>query len=176
MNWKKIKSKIVLQTPWMKVVQDDVILPNGNKGKYTYVRRTEGVGLIVRVDGKVFLVNQYRYPTGKSMLQFPFEGLEEGENEEDGALRCAAEELGIAITNLKQIGSAYVDAGLNTQKITYFSADYAGNKEATTFDETEDLEIKKLGITELSNMIKSGEIEDFHTIVGIHYLLDSIQQ
>ena len=172
MSWKKLKSKIVLQTPWIKVVQDDVIMPNGKEGKYTFISRTEGIGLIVRNDDDIFMVKQYRYPASKTMLQFPFEGLEEGENEEDGATRCAVEELGIAITNTKVIGSAYVDAGLNTQRITFFSADYDGSKIATTFDETEDIEIVKVKISKLSNMIKTGEIEDFHTIVGIHYLLN----
>ncbi len=172
MNWKKLKSETVLQTPWIKVIQDDVTMPNGKEGKYTFISRTEGIGIIVNIDDEIFMVKQYRYPTGKTMVQFPFEGLEEGENEEEGAVRCAVEELGIAVTNLKVIGSAFVDAGLNTQRITYFSADYDGKKTATTFDETEDIEIVKVKISELSNMIKTGEIEDFHTIVGIHYLLN----
>lgn len=172
MRWKKLNSKVILQTPWIQVVRDAVIMPNGKKGSYTYISRTEGVGLIVKKKDKIFMVKQYRYPTKKVMLQFPFEGLEEDESEAAGASRCAAEELGIAITNLKVIGSAYVDAGLNTQRITYFSADYAGEIEASTFDETEDLQIIKFEVSELPKMIKTGEIEDFHTIVGINYFLN----
>lgn len=42
--WKKIKSKVIHKNPWYQLREDDVLRPDGKKGKYYYVDDRGGFG------------------------------------------------------------------------------------------------------------------------------------
>ena len=67
--WKKISSKIIYQTPWIKVREDKVIQPDGKQSQYTFLDTPESCMIIVwdkESDG-LFLINEFRYPIGKAI-------------------------------------------------------------------------------------------------------------
>jgi ADP-ribose pyrophosphatase len=105
MNWKKIGESKVLDHPRMHLVEDDVVLPNGEKTKYLReVDRPDYVTVIVRHAGKIAMIYDYSYPNDQMLLQFP-EGLpEEDETFEEGAARELEEETGLHTRRVKEIG------------------------------------------------------------------------
>lgn len=64
-KWKKLDSKIVHKNPWYQVREDEVIMPDGNEGKYYLVDNLNSVAVIAEdKDRKIYLVGQTRYPVG----------------------------------------------------------------------------------------------------------------
>src|SRR5208283_655228 len=78
-HWKKLTSKIVHKNPWWNYHLDSFQIPNGVKGEYHYVH-TEGSSLIIPVidNGKIILVNQYRYLRDRESIEFPCGGVKPG--------------------------------------------------------------------------------------------------
>jgi ADP-ribose pyrophosphatase len=172
MSWKKLKTQTISKTKWLEICEDDVITPSGSEGKYTYVNRKHGVSIAL-LDGEfVHMVSQYRYPIKKTILQFVLESMEGDEKPKIAAKRGIEEELGVKVEKIEKIGEAYVDAGLNVQKIYFFVAEKVQEKIKTKLESTEiDLKVHKVKIKDLNKLIDEEKIQDFHTVAGVYYLL-----
>ena len=94
-HWKKLTSKIVHTNPWWNYHLDSFEIPNGVKGEYHYVH-TEGSSLIIPVtdDGKIILVNQFRYLRDRESVEFPCGGVKPGHTYEEMARIELEEETG----------------------------------------------------------------------------------
>jgi ADP-ribose pyrophosphatase len=75
---------------FLDVRRDRIALPNGQEAAREYIVHP-GAAVIVPIldDGRLVLERQYRYPMGRSMIEFPAGKLEPGEP----SLRCAMREL-----------------------------------------------------------------------------------
>lgn len=127
-----------------------------------------GSGVIVPVfeDGTVALVRQYRHAAGKSLLEIPAGSLDDGESPATGARRELEEEIGVTAENFEQIAAFYVSPGFLTEKMYVFLA--TGLKETSqSLDDDEIVEIERISFERAFEMIRSGEIEDAKTIVGL---------
>ncbi|MFA6467332.1 MAG: NUDIX hydrolase [Bacteroidota bacterium] len=93
--WKQLSSKIVLKNPWWIYKKDVFQIPNGITGEYNYVH-TNGASMIVPVtaEGKIILVNQYRYLCDKESIELPCGGVKEGKTYEETAVMELEEETG----------------------------------------------------------------------------------
>ena len=87
--WKKLSSEIVHKNPWFYVRQDKVITPDGSQGEYNVVV-SPPASFIVALDDEsnVYLIGQFRYPTGLYSLEIPGGGT--GDND---PLKTAKREL-----------------------------------------------------------------------------------
>ena len=69
-NWETIKSKIVFECKYMKVLEEDFLLPNREKHKYYILKRSRYyVVVIAKEDNCFYLIEQYRYTTKSKLLQ-----------------------------------------------------------------------------------------------------------
>ena len=73
-NWQRLGTRIVYQNPFITVHEDSVITPDGRSSVYGWVETPPGVH-IVAIDehGKVLLVQQLRYTTGRPSWECPQE-------------------------------------------------------------------------------------------------------
>lgn len=105
----------VLETPWISVFYDDIVHPNGDPGKYVWIRSTSGNGAVMTVpvtpSGKFLLIKVFRYPSNRYLWEFPAGLIEDGESPEDAAGRELREETGIAPESLELLGSQVPIAG-----------------------------------------------------------------
>jgi len=169
-TWKQLSSKSIYKNKWTNIVEDDVLQPDKNQSIYAYVKRIDGVGIFVLENEYVHLVNQYRYPVKKTLLQIPLETNNPEESNRDAAIRCAKEELGFVVRNVKYIGESFVDAGLNTQKIFFYVAEKVSETKRALEGSEKDLVTMKISVKELDKLVENHTIEDFHTVSGIYYL------
>ena len=152
----------------------DVTLDTIREGEHEYTREIvvhKGSVVIAPLfdDGTIALVRQYRHAAGKYLLELPAGTLNEGEDPLTGARRELEEEIGVVAENIEKLCEFYVSPGFLTEKMHVFAA--SGLTEtAQNLDDDEFVEIERYSMTELTEMICAGEIEDAKTIIGITLL------
>jgi ADP-ribose pyrophosphatase len=130
------------------------------------VHRGSAVILPVFEDGTVALVRQYRHAAGKYLLELAAGTLEEGEDPLAGAVRELEEEIGVRAERVEKLCEFYVSPGFLTEKMHVFLA--TGLTEtAQRLEDDEILTIERHSFEGLRDMVRSGEIEDAKTIVGV---------
>lgn len=151
----------------------DVLIDTIKEGDVEYLREVvihKGSAVIVPVfdDGTVALVRQYRHPAGESLLEIPAGSLEEGESPEIGAARELEEEIGAKAGKLEKIAEFYVSPGFLTEKMHVFLATELTETDQRLEDD-ELIEIERLTFPAGLELIRTGEIEDAKTIVGLTF-------
>lgn len=174
-RWKKLSSKVAYQNKWTTMLEDEIEDPAGRKGIYGYIDREVAFGVwpLFEKNGEfyTYLVSQFRYPVQRRLKQIILEGGEGHETEQEGVTRALREELGMKTDKIALIGEAYTDPGLNTELMKYYIAEGLTDIGDAELDDTEiDLKVHEVPVKKLAKMIKSGEIQDQHSITAIHFL------
>ncbi|WKV11959.1 NUDIX hydrolase [Marivirga harenae] len=176
--WKLLKSKIQYENPWIKVEEHDVINPGGGMGIYGKVHfKNVAVGIVpVDDDGNTWLVGQYRYPLDEYSWEIPEGGCPIGERELDAAKRELREETGLFAASWEELLRIHTSNSVSDERGVVYLAKELKQGE-TDFEETEDLKIRKLPISEAFQMVMDGKITDSISIAALlklKYLLDKI--
>jgi ADP-ribose pyrophosphatase len=127
-----------------------------------------GSAVIVPVfeDGTVALVRQYRHAVRKYLLEAPAGTLDGGEDPETGARRELEEEIGVTAGKIEKLCEFYVSPGFLTEKMhVYLATDLTDVGQKLEADEV--LTVERHTLPALLEMIRSGEILDAKTIIGI---------
>jgi len=126
----------------------------------------------------VILVNQFRYATlslgGGWMTEVVAGVVDEGELPEDAIRREILEEAGYEIEKLERISCFYPTPGITSERIILFYAETRGDgpvaKGGGLAEEGEDIKVLELPLDEALRQVKSGEIADAKTIIGLMWL------
>ena len=151
----------------------DVRVDTIRDGEIEYDREIvvhRGSAVIVPVfdDERVALVRQYRHAAGKYLLEVPAGSLDEGEDPETAALRELEEEIGYRAGKVEKIAEFYVSPGFLTEKMfVYLATELIETSQ--NLEEDELIEIERLTFDQALGKIRSGEIEDAKTIVGLTF-------
>ena len=171
--WKTLASKVVFETPWLKVRHDDVLTPAGNPSQYGVVEfKNRGVGVVpVLDDGRIVMVRQTRYAIGnQSSLEIPEGGAPQGEDWQQTALRELQEETGYTAREIEPLlTNFYLSNSVTNECGALFIARQltAG---AQQLEETEDIQVELHTFDDLLAMIRSGVISDALTIMALLYI------
>jgi 8-oxo-dGTP pyrophosphatase MutT (NUDIX family) len=112
----------------------------------------------------VVLVEQYRQPARKELLELPAGVREEGETPLETAQRELREECGLHGGEWHEVASAWTTPGFVREHMTLFVA--TGLEEGDDDpDEGEDVRIVRRPVTEIPRLL--GEIEDLKTLAGL---------
>ena len=128
----------------------------------------KGSAVIVPVfdDGTVALARQYRHAAGKHLLEIPAGTLEIGEDPETGAIRELEEEIGVTARKIEKLCEFYVSPGFLTEKMHIYLA--TGLTEVgQKLEADEILTVERYSWDQALSMVRSGELEDAKSIVGI---------
>lgn len=109
-HWKQLERKTLLDTPYMKVWQDNVELPNGSVIEdYSVISLPDGV-IVVATDEDNNLIgfDEYKYAVDETLFTFPAGGIDKNETPIETAARELLEESGYVSDNLEQIAELYV--------------------------------------------------------------------
>ena len=131
------------------------------------VEHPGGVSIIAFNDkNELFLVRQYRYAVGESLLELPAGKLERGENPLSCAKRELVEETGYEAENFTLFGLMYPSPGCLEEKHYIYLADGLRFK-GQHLDDDEFLDVVTLPFEKALEMVENNEITDAKTHLGI---------
>ena len=165
-RWKKLRQVFELKNPWWTYRKDEVLLPSGKQGEYHFVH-TNGASMVIPIldDGKMILVNQYRYLVGKESLEFPCGSVKDDSTYEETARVELVEETGFSAGEIECVGEFSPYNGVTDEICKIFLARRL-SPVATHHDETEEFEQVRLSVVEVESKIRSGEIWDGMTLAA----------
>lgn len=151
---------------------DEVTLPNGKTSKRELVKHPGAVAIIALTKEKeLILVEQYRKPLERSILEIPAGKIEPNEDPEVTALRELEEETGYTTKKLNYITSFYTSPGFADEIIHIY---YTDNLQKLAYDvlgdEDEFVELHTLNEEKIKQAITNKSIYDAKTIYAIQYL------
>jgi len=162
-----LETKEIYNGKIVKLRVDKVELPNGNTSSREIVEHPGAVCILpLKEDGRVVLVNQFRKPIEKILLELPAGKLEKGEKPEACAVRELTEETGYRAGKMEYIFSFYTTPGFSNEILHLFLATELIPGECNP-DGDEMVEVVEIELGELVDMITKGEIKDSKTIMGI---------
>ncbi len=131
------------------------------------VKHNGGVGILaITPDDEVFMVRQYRTAANAALLEIPAGKLEVGEDPAECAGRELEEECAIKAKSLHLLGAFYPTPGYSSEMIhLYWTNDYVQGEQ--NLDDGEELELYRIPIQEVIDMIHEGQIQDGKTQVAI---------
>jgi ADP-ribose pyrophosphatase len=167
MKHKILKSTKVYQAWAFHVQRDDVEFPSGKVHAMDIVVHNGAVALVpIDADGKIIFVRQYRHSAKKYLLELPAGTLDEGEEPLACAQRESREEIGLAPGKLTKLADFFLAPGYSTERMwIYLATDLTPDQ--LPGDEDEELELATMTLDEAFAAIKSGEIEDSKSMLGL---------
>jgi 8-oxo-dGTP pyrophosphatase MutT (NUDIX family) len=168
MSWKKLSSKVIYDNPWMTVVEDRVINPSGGQNDYGHIRfKTRAVAIIPLDDaGNTWLVGQDRYTLGEYSWEVPMGGAPKGEDALAAAKRELKEETGLEAEHWTEILRLHTSNSITDEEGFAYVAKGLQQGE-TGFEKTENIEVRKLPLTEAVAMAQNGEITDAISVAAL---------
>jgi len=168
MSWEKISSKTIYDNPWITVFEDHVINPGGGHNDYGHVHFKNIAVAIVPLDGEgnTWLVGQERYTLGQFSWELPMGGAPGDEEPIAAARRELKEETGLTAERWSQILRLHTSNSITDEEGIVFVAEDLEEGEPD-FEETEDLQIRKLPLSEALAMIERGEITDAISVAAL---------
>ena len=178
-NWKKLSSKHIYDNPWISVDEDQVINPSGNRGIYGKVHfKNKAIGIVpLDKEGNTWLVGQYRYTLEEYSWEIPMGGSPLEDDILDGAKRELKEETGLTARLWKNVMRIHTSNSATDEEGFVFLAQNL-TEGATEFEDTEDIKIWKLPLSEAIQMIMDQKITDAISIAGlfkVKALLDRVE-
>jgi ADP-ribose pyrophosphatase len=128
---------------------------------------------------KLILISQFRYPTYKNGHGWTIETIagmvDSGETPEESARREVEEEVGLNVSRLEHITTFYPSPGGSSEQIFLYYSEVSRkgtkhNKLGGLINEDEDIMSLEISLADTLGKIKSGEIMDAKTIIGIYWL------
>ncbi|OGR85342.1 MAG: hypothetical protein A2901_02690 [Elusimicrobia bacterium RIFCSPLOWO2_01_FULL_54_10] len=154
---------------------DEVLLPNGKKGVREYLDHLGAVAVVPFLDSpfkvplekaRVVMVKQYRYPVRKITEELPAGKLDKGENILSCIKRELKEETGYTAKRFEKLVSYWPTPAFANEVIHIFWADGLTEGRMKP-DEDEFLERLVLPFGKLLEKVRSGEIQDSKTMLGL---------
>ena len=165
-----ISTTVVYKGDFLDVWRDKVLLPNGETGAREWVNHPGAVVIIpILPDGKIALIQQFRYAVGSEFIELPAGKLDAGEDPEKCALRELEEEIGYRANKINFLANIHPAIGFTNEIMGVFLAE---NLEKTQHnrDKDEFLKLVPTTLTEALNLVWENKITDVKSIIGLLWL------
>ena len=164
----RISSKPIYNGHILKLRVDEVKLDNGKTANREIVEHRGATAMVPLLeDGRVILIRQYRYAASTELLEIPAGTLEPNEEPENCARRELEEETGYKCREMKKMLEIFLAPGYSTEKIHIYLA--TGLSETKTrLEEDERIDVEKVPLSIVLELVKKGSIRDAKTIAGLY--------
>jgi len=165
-------SDVVYQGRVFNITVDRVAYPDGRVVKMECVRHRGSVVLLPMTSrDRILLVRQYRYVVNEWLWELPAGTLEPNEELEAAALRECHEEVGKIAGRAEKLSSFFPSPGFCDEDMHFFLLtdlrDRLPGEPAPHQDPDEILNVKEFSVNEVREMVRTGQIADMKTAVGI---------
>jgi len=162
-----LASREVYRNHWMRVREDEILRSNGEKGIYGVVEKDDSAIILPIDDGRVWLVEQFRYTIQERALELPQGGWEmEVEFPEELARGELREELGLEAAQMTHLGDLWIAYGFTRQKQHVYLATGLMHAEKEPDAEEHDLVVRSVAVDEFEEMMRNGVIRDGCTLAA----------
>ncbi len=165
---KTMKTEHIYKGKLLNLRIDTVELPDKKYSKREIVEHPGAVAIVpITEENEIILVKQYRKAVESHLLEIPAGKIEINEEPRETAIRELKEETGVTAKKIEYIFEFYTSPGFSNEKMYLFVATELceGSME---LDNDEYIEVTKIEMNELINMIKKGQILDSKTIIGVY--------
>ena len=163
---RRISTRVLDSNPWWKYLHDRYFQPDGTEGDYYYIQTPGSVAVIpVFADGRLLLLNQYRYLNQRECIEFPGGGVQAGMSAEETARLELKQEAGIIATTITWIGAFNPMNGATDELCNVFVAEGLDEGPAEP-EATEEFEPLVVTRDELEHLIRNGTIWDGMTLAS----------
>lgn len=151
---------------------DSVAYHDGRVVEMDVVRHPGSVVLMpMPARDRIILVRQYRYVVDRWLWELPAGSRDPGEDLESAALRECHEEIGKIAGRAQQLATLYPSPGFCDEAMNFFVLtdlrDRRSDEAAAHQDADELLSVQEFSVAEVRDMVRSGEIVDMKTVVGM---------
>lgn len=162
-----VSSREIYRNNWMRLREDEILRSNGQKGIYGVVEKDPAAIILPIQDGKVWLVEQFRYTIQQRALELPQGGWEmEIEHPEELARGELREETGLDAAEMTLLGALWIAYGFTRQKQYVFLATGLTQAEKDPDPEEHDLVVHSVPIEEFEQRMLDGTIGDGCTVAA----------
>ena len=165
---KRLSGELIYDGCVVHLWRDEIELPDGGRSVREVVRHIGAVAVLpLTKDGDVICVRQYRYPFAEVLLEIPAGKLDSPDEDIiEAARRELREETGVVGGELIPLGAIYPSVAILDEKIHMFAA-VGFDIGETDRDEDEFMEVERVPLTKLVDMVMSGEIRDAKTQTAV---------
>ena len=169
---KTLSSQLIYNGRAVRLRIDTVQTTSGRETTREIVEHSDCVA-IVAIDEKdnVLLINQYRKPVEKELLEIPAGGMEPGEDPVATVRRELREETGYLPRKVERLGGFYSTPGYCTEYLyLYLATDLTLSP--LHAEDTESISLVRVPVSQISDLITSGSICDAKSIAGLLTFLE----
>ena len=171
-----LATREIYSNRWLRLREDQILRSNGQKGIYGVVEK-HPCAIILPIDnGRVWLVEQFRYTIQQRAIELPQGGWEtEIDHPEELARGELKEELGLDAAQMIYLGRLWIAYGYARQEQHVFLATGLTHSGKDPDDEEHDLTHRSVPIEEFEEMMRTGVIGDGCTLAawGLYQLWKS---
>ena len=167
-----LSTRLIYDGRALKLRVDTVRMANDRETTREIVEHGDCVAIIaIDADDNVLLVNQFRKPVEKELLEIPAGGIEPGENPAATVSRELQEEAGYIPGKVQSLGGFYSTPGYCTEYLyLYMATDLTPSQ--LYAEDTESITLVRVPISEITSLITSGRICDAKSIAGLLTFLE----
>lgn len=166
-----LSSQMVYEGKVFGIRRDELIEPSGVRTTREMITHPGSVVVLpVLPDGRVLLIQQYRYAARQYLWELVAGRMDHGETPEEGAARELKEETGYSAKKLKVFLEFFPTPGFLEEKMYLLLAEGLTSGEPTPEDD-EKIIAKAYTHKQLDEMLRKKKLRDAKTIAGVLYYL-----
>ncbi|WP_019924990.1 NUDIX domain-containing protein [Nocardia sp. BMG111209] len=169
-EFERVSTRTVYSGAILALRLDQVVMPGGQVAQREVVEKYGAVAVVaIDDDGNLVLIDQYRHPIGRRLLELPAGLLDEpGESPLAAAERELAEETGLAAAHWSVLVEMALSPGFTDEALRIYLASGLSETDRPAPEmEEADLRVLRMPLDEAVRAALSGEITNATAIAGI---------
>ncbi|MFL6143233.1 MAG: NUDIX domain-containing protein [Labedaea sp.] len=156
--WRRLSSRVLFESPWLRVVRDETVRPDGSPGQYDHVEVPGAVTVLaIGEDRQLAITRQWIYVHNGTQWRLPSGRIDATDRDpESAARRELLEETGISADRLIPLGTINgADSFTNHREHTFLATGLRRGSPQLEAGEA-DLQVLWLGVDQVLDLVTSG--------------------
>ena len=166
--WTVLCKLLAYDNQWIRVTHHEVLTPSGEAGIYGTVHyKNLAIGILpIDDDGYTFLIGQHRFPLNDYSWEIPEGGGSIGIDPQESAARELREETGFTAKLWTKLLECDLSNSVSDERAVAYLA-WGLTSGLATPDPTEELEVRRLPLSEAFRMVATGQIRDALSVMTL---------